>query len=145
MSRAASISSQSMKSAAGKDANDLLSIFHALAISCESAMARSCFGDFSPMISELGKNLEAALPKELLRSAARKRSVEQCALLLTDFLMVSNRFGAIELSADGDDVYCRFPNADSRRAGCTGVSARAASFVRWPYSSHRSSSGRYGT
>lgn len=95
-----------MRSVPGKDVDDFLSIFHALAISCESAIARSGSGDFSPMISALGDNIESILPKELLRGAARKRSVEQRALLLIDFLTSSNRFGAIELSADGKDVYC---------------------------------------
>lgn len=106
MSKTAGIFSQATKSTPGKDVDDFLSIFHALTISCESAMARTGSGDFSSMISELGGNIETLLPKELFRGAARKRSVEQCALLLTDFLMSSNRFGAIELSADGDDVYC---------------------------------------
>lgn len=66
------------------------------------------------MVRELADNLDTFMPSSFMRGAAKTRSVEQCAVLLSDFLMPSDRFGALEFSNEGRDVYslevsdCRF-------------------------------------
>jgi len=77
-----------------------------MVLSCESAMGRSSCQSASSIVPELIENIEIALPKDMLRSAARERSIEECAHLLSDFLMSFGQFGSLEFSSDGKDIYC---------------------------------------
>lgn len=77
-----------------------------MVLSCENAIGRSSYQSVSSIVPELIENLEIALPKDILRNAAKKRSIEERAHMLTDFLMSFDQFGGLEFSSDGNDIYC---------------------------------------
>ncbi|MEM4262387.1 MAG: Lrp/AsnC family transcriptional regulator [Thermoplasmata archaeon] len=83
-----------------------LPIFHAMVLSCESAIGRSSYQSVSSIVPELIDNLEIALPKDILRNASKKTSIEERAHMLSDFLMSLGQFGELEFSSDGKDIYC---------------------------------------
>ncbi|MEM2839660.1 MAG: hypothetical protein QXE18_06190, partial [Thermoplasmata archaeon] len=78
-----------------------LPIFHAMVLSCESAIGRSSYQSVSSIVPELIDNLEIALPKDILRNASKKTSIEERAHMLSDFLMSLGQFGELEFSSDG--------------------------------------------
>jgi len=114
MHRAGSGSIDVRKSIGRDELGEVLSIFHAMVLSSESAMGKSFSQEVSSMVPELKAILRYALPGEMLRSAAKKPSLTDAASVLSDFLMSSDQFGSLDFHDDGKNIFslevsdCRF-------------------------------------